>query len=65
MLPFDPEDLELSPGQLDDKYNPEGGGEHPHFTRQDWRFEVAIEVTLCGYWDWLYNQIQNYEDCIQ
>ncbi|WP_027589501.1 hypothetical protein [Pseudomonas sp. RL] len=59
MPPFDQEDLGLSPGQLDDKYNPEGGGEHPYFTRQDWHNAVATGRTMSGYWDWLYREIHN------
>lgn len=59
--PIDPEDLSLSPEQLDDKYNPEGDGEHPCYPRADWRYEVANGDTISGYWDWLYNQLQNHD----
>lgn len=55
------EDDELSPLQLDDKYNPSGSGEHPVFTRQLWRGDVFTQDTLYGYWDWVFNQIQNWE----
>lgn len=51
------EDAHLSADQLDDKYNPEGAGEHPMFTRQMWREAVANEDTICGYWSWLVSEI--------
>lgn len=47
------DDLELSADELDDKYNPDGDGEHPLITRADWRIEVANEYTISGYWNWL------------
>jgi hypothetical protein len=47
-------DFLLSVEQLDEKYNPEGGGEHPLFTRLDWRHEVYDENTVVGYWQWVY-----------
>lgn len=35
-------------------------GEHPFFTKADWRAEVAEELTLLGYWErveeYLYNK---------
>ncbi|PMV89753.1 MULTISPECIES: hypothetical protein [unclassified Pseudomonas] len=46
-------DDELTPSQLDEKYNPDGGGEHPDYTRSDWREAVAQEYTLSGYWEWV------------
>lgn len=53
------EDSELSAEQLDDKYNSDGGGEHPMFTRQMWREAVANEDTLSGYWPWLVDEIRH------
>jgi hypothetical protein len=52
----DPDYL-LTPEQLDEKYNPNGGGEHPAFTRDDWRNEVHHEYTLQGYWQWVFDQL--------
>ena len=46
-------DRQLSAEQLDEKYNPDGGGEHPTFTRWDWRQSVAEQSTLRGYWVWV------------
>lgn len=39
-------DAELAAEQLDDKYNPEGDGEHPAIPRKDWRRAVQEEETL-------------------
>lgn len=50
-------DDDLTAEQLDDRYNPEGGGEHPMHPRTDWRYEVANEDTLVGYWDWVAHKI--------
>lgn len=52
------EDEGLSAEELDHKYNPDGGGEHPKFTREDWRDAVANDETILGYWDWLEEQIR-------
>lgn len=46
-------DLSLNADELDDKYNPAGGGEHPLFTRAHWRSDVACRVTIHGYWKWV------------
>ena len=51
------EDVELSPEQLDDKYNPEGYGQHPEFTRVEWQQDVAEGNTLRGYWEWVESNI--------
>jgi len=51
------EDYDLTAEQLDDKYNPDGGGEHPIITRADWRQAVESEDTLTGYWEWVEHQI--------
>lgn len=50
-------DVDLSPEQLDDKYNPEGGGQHPVHTRSEWIQDVANENTLSGYWEWVSHQL--------
>ncbi len=55
------EENTLNPGDLDDKYNQEGDGEHPNFPRQLWRHEVVEMNTVSGYWDWVFNQIQSWE----
>jgi len=55
---YDDEDQTLTSDQLDDKYNPEGDGEHPYHTRLLWREAVDQRDTLCGYWDWVEYQIE-------
>lgn len=50
-------DGQLIESQLDDKYNPDGGGEHPMFTKQMWREAVANLDTISGYWAWLENEV--------
>lgn len=46
-------DYELSAEQLDCKYNPDGDGEHPKYTREAWREAVRDKDTIAGYWNWL------------
>lgn len=55
-------DFALSAEQLDEKYNPEGYGEHPVFTRGDWISDVFHGYTLRGYWDWLVARIEEEMD---
>jgi hypothetical protein len=43
----------LSPEQLDNKYNPNGDGEHPEYLRSMWREAVVQEQTYDGYWSWV------------
>ncbi|TKD44885.1 hypothetical protein [Azotobacter chroococcum] len=50
-------DQDLNADQLDHKYNPEGDGEHPTYTRAMWREAVASENTLSGYWQWVVHEI--------
>lgn len=59
------EDLTLNPEELEHKYSPEGGGQHPFFDRAGWITAVARHDTVCGYWDWVYNAIQNDEEPLQ
>lgn len=55
------EDKYLTAEQLDDKYNPDGDGEHPCFKRRDWRDAVDQEDTLMGYWDWVVMKLEGYD----
>lgn len=50
-------DADLTPEQLDDKFNPNGDGEYPLFTRADWREAVAQEYTISGYWAWVHHKL--------
>lgn len=52
------EDKRLSADSLDAKYNPDGDGEHPYFTRWDWCQAVAQRSTLSGYWRWVEYSIE-------
>lgn len=58
---IDKEDFGLTAEQLNDKYNPNGDGEHPVFTRGDWRSEVFNEFTLRGYWEYVEELIREAE----
>lgn len=51
-------DFTLDATLLDDKYNPEGDGEHPVFSRTDWRAAVEAKDTIIGYWDWVEYRIE-------
>lgn len=51
-------DTELSAEQLDDKYNPNGDGEHPVHTRGAWVDEAFNHHTLRGYWDWVGSELE-------
>lgn len=57
-----PGDDGLTADQLDDKYNPNGGGEHPKHTRSEWVGDVQIGITLRGYWDWVASTIEQEDD---
>jgi hypothetical protein len=46
----------LTPAQLEGRYShggANGGGQHPVFTRADWRHAVGDGETVNGYWAWL------------
>jgi hypothetical protein len=49
----------MNPVQLEDEFNQGGDGEHPTYSRDDWRKEVAQLNTLCGYWDWVFNKLNS------
>lgn len=56
------EDFDLKAEQLDDKYNLDGDGEHPGFTRWDWRQAVAEQSTITGYWAWVQRMLEEERD---
>lgn len=56
------DDYDLSARTLEEKYSPEGDGQHPHYTRNAWRGAVAMDDTLLGYWDWLVSQLNEERD---
>lgn len=55
-------DEDLTPDQLSEKYDPDGYGQHPDYTRADWRDEVRRGHTLRGYWDWVSSEIEQAVD---
>lgn len=55
------DDYGFTARQLDDKYNQEGDGEHPGYTRKDWRQAVDQRDTVTGYWDWVRYQLAEEE----
>ena len=57
LMNADTPDYLLLPVQLDEKYNPDGDGEHPQITRAMWRTAVEQQETISGYWDWLYHKL--------
>lgn len=57
LLLLDADDAALSAEELEEKYSPTGGGEHPLFKREDWRTAVNSDDTLLGYWGWVVNQL--------
>lgn len=55
-------DRDLGRLELETKYTAdhgEGWGRHPTYTREDWVKDVQNEDTVAGYWDWVYNSLQN------
>ena len=54
---LDADDASLDAEELEEKYSPTGGGEHPLFKREDWRTAVNSDDTLLGYWGWVVNQL--------
>lgn len=59
-----PDDIDLSAEELEQKYSPQGGGEHPDFPREDWREMIRIEDTLLGYWAWVNHQLTTEQDAL-
>ena len=60
--PVSPDDVGLSAEELEQKYSPQGGGEHPDFPREDWREMIRIEDTLLGYWAWVNHRLTTEQD---
>jgi len=58
MATFYIKDYGLRADQLDDKYNPDGDGQHPGYTRWQWRSAVARENTVSGYWEWVEHRLE-------
>lgn len=52
----------MTPAELDAKYNPDGDGEHPTWTRETWRVEVGLQNTVLGYWEWVSHRLEEEPD---
>lgn len=50
-------DHELTADQLDEKYNGDGGGEHPKHTVLSWIAAAQLDEVRDGYWNWLHHQL--------
>lgn len=46
-------DAKLTAEQLNAKYNPDGGGQHPQHPMAYWRYAVKKDATVVGYWAWV------------
>lgn len=58
-------DRDLGRLELEQKYSDghsEGWGHHPIHTRDLWKYCIAEDDTVDGYWDWVYNKIQNEDE---
>ena len=57
-------DYGLSADELHDKYPGPNDtwGEHPHYTREDWKQEVGDDNTLLGYWAWVEHELEIEEE---
>ncbi|HHH9443045.1 TPA: hypothetical protein ACP32N_005033 [Pseudomonas aeruginosa] len=62
LLNISNQDINLSADQLEAKYSPAGGGQHPTFTRADWIIAVDSDETISGYWQWVNGEIQSLLD---
>ncbi|WP_017519957.1 hypothetical protein ACQCLI_31980 (plasmid) [Pseudomonas nitroreducens] len=56
------QDINLTVDQLQAKYSPAGGGQHPTFTREDWITAIGADATISGYWQWVHGEIQSLLD---
>ena len=58
-------DRDLGRLELEQKYqgdHAQGWGHHPEHSRNIWRNAVADNDTVEGYWDWVYNMLQNEDE---
>lgn len=58
MTKFYTKDYDLRIEQLDDKYNPDGDGQHPGYTKHGWREAVKCLQTEASYWEWVHFRLQ-------
>jgi hypothetical protein len=52
-------DYDLTQEQIEEKHNPNGGGQHPQYTRSDWKTEVENDGTSNSYWGWVHGEIES------
>lgn len=58
-------DRDLGRLELENKYqgdHAQGWGHHPVHDRNIWRNAVADNDTVSGYWDWVYQMLQNEDE---
>lgn len=58
-------DRDLGRLELENKYqgdHAQGWGHHPVHSRTIWRNAVADNDTVSGYWDWVYQMLQNEDE---
>ena len=36
-------------------------GEHPKYSKGDWRYEIDNNDTVLGYWEWVYMKLEGEE----
>lgn len=54
--------LAMDVAGLENLYTPSTGwGEHPTYSREDWKYEVRSDDTQVGYWEWVYNRLHSEE----
>lgn len=61
----EPHDRDLGRLELETKYTAchgDGWGHHPQHGREIWQNAVAEGDTVEGYWDWVYNMLQNEDE---
>ncbi len=56
-------DYGMTGEQLERMYSPQGDGQHPSedFSREDWREAVMLDETIAGYWNWVADQLDEWE----
>lgn len=60
-ISYDFEDFGMTADQLDEKYNPDGDGEHPEYTKSHW----YNDNTTVSYWDWVVYRIKKDDESIE
>lgn len=59
------DDFGLTAEQIEEKYSPDGDGQHPEYTRSKWVRAVNLDSTIAGYFDWVHHQLVIEEEELQ